>query len=349
MIGLSEKKKYFYPLPGQITFMIAQEFQGIDLLKITKRFIFTLFVVTLFGSVKSELSNQQQRVYGNYVFSYEAGDSLLLQRLISRVEPGLKELSVFFGEHSGGVITIYLTKSDRSYKDQAWHKIPEWSQAVAFTRERFIVMRLANAQEIKTAPQTLLHELVHMHIAQRMPTDRMPLWLNEGLAQYLSFKALTLDDKVLLANKLALKQILELSALDSMQNFSATKARLAYVQALSAVYYFEKKYKYNTLSLLVVNLARYHSINDAFRATIGIDFIDFERQWYEYLKKNYRWLVVLNIDNLLWVIMGLLAILAIYTVRRQNQKKISDWSDLEDNQLIEGNILPGQDEESNIE
>jgi len=317
------------------------------LLKTAKRFIFAIFVVTLFGSVKPGLSGQEQHVYGNYVFSYEAQDSLLLQRLISRIEPALKNLSVFFGEHSGGVITIYLTKSDQRYKDQAWHKIPEWSQAVAFTRERFIVMRLANAQEIKTAPQTLLHELVHMHIAQRMPTGRMPLWLNEGLAQYLSFKNLTLDDKVLLANKLALKQILELSALDSMQNFSATKARLAYVQALSAVNYFAKIYERNTLSLLVANLARHHSINDAFRATIGIDFIDFERHWYEDLKKNYRWLVVLNIDNLLWVTMGLLAILAIYAVRRRNRKKVAGWSDLEDNQLMSIDGLPEQDFEEN--
>lgn len=315
------------------------------MLKRTKGFIFAIFIVTLLVAVNTGLAGQEQRAYGNYIFSYESRDSLLLQKLISRVEPSLKDLADFFGEQSGGVVTIYLTKSNQRYKDQAWHKIPEWSQAVAFTRERFIVMRLANAQEIKTAPQTLIHELVHMHIAQRMPEGRMPIWVNEGLAQYLSYKDLTLDDKVLLANRLALKQILELSALDSMQNFSASKARLAYVQALSAVQYFVKEYDRHALSLLVANIARYHSVNDAFRATIGIDFIDFERHWYEEIKENYRWLVVLNIDNLIWVMMGLLALLAIYAVRRRNRKKISDWTDLEENQLIQGDVLPEQDKE----
>lgn len=337
------KRKKLLSIPGTNYLTETHELQGIDLLKVAKLYIFAIFVVTFFGTVKMGVCGQEQRVYGNYIFSYETQDSLLLKKLISRVEPALKKLTVFFRNQSGGVITIYLTKSNQRYKDKASHKIPEWSQAVAFTRERFIVMRLANAEEIKTAPQTLIHELVHMHIAQKVPAGRMPVWLNEGLAQYLSFKELTLEDKVLLANKLALKQIVELTTLDSMQNFSTTKARLAYVQALSAVQYFVTTYDVKTLRLLVENIARHHSVNDAFRKTIGIDFIDFERQWYEDIKGKYRWLVVLNIDNLIWVAMGLLAILAIYVVRQRNRKIISDWSDLE-NRQIETNQDTGIDE-----
>lgn len=334
-------KFIFIHYTKRLPLITTQMVQGFDLLKARKIYIFVTFVVTFLGSLKLALAGQAHTVYENYIFAYEAQDSVLVRKLVLKVKPALNELNEFFTQQTGGLITIYLTPSDSRYRKLTQNRIPEWSQAVAFTSQRFIVLRVASAEEVKTAPQTLLHELVHMHVAQKIPPGRMPLWLNEGLAQYLSNTELTLDDKVLLANKLALKQLLQLSALDSMQNFSAVKARLAYVQALSAVHFFVKTYDRPTLRFLIDNLALYHSANDAFRKTIGFDFIDFERQWYEDLKKNYRWLVILNIDNLIWVTMGMLAILAILAVRRRNQKKLAVWSEIESNDSSES-------EESNI-
>ena len=298
---------------------------GFDLLKTWKTIIFAALIGMTFCSLKNVSAAHLQSMNGKYDFVFDSADSLLVHKLIQKMKPSLERLENFFGRETGSVITIFLTPSRAEYRKRTHGALPEWSQAAAFTRQRFIVLRIASAEEIASAPQTLTHELVHIQIAEKTPPGRMPVWLNEGLAQYLSGKRLNLNDKVLLANALALKKIPPLAALDSLLSFGPQKARLAYIQALSAVHYFVKVNGRKQLRALVSSLALHHSINDAFKDVCGFDFIDFEINWYGDLKENYRFLVILNLDNIIWLSMGLLALLAIFVVRRRNRKKVKDW------------------------
>ncbi len=295
------------------------------MLKLPKTIIFAAFIVVTVCSLKNVAASHLQSMNGRYDFVFDPSDSLLVYKLTDRMKPALKRLGDFFGRESGSVITIFITQSEADYRRRTHNALPEWSQAAAFPGQRIIVLRLASAEEIASAPQTLTHELVHIHIAEKVLSGRMPVWLNEGLAQYLSEKKLNINDKVLLANALALKKIPPLSALDSLLSFGPQKAKLAYVQALSAVSYFVNANSEKQLSELITALALHHSINDAFKAVSGLDFIDFEINWYEDIQSKYRFLVVLNLDNFLWLSMGLLALVAIFAVRRRNRKKVEGW------------------------
>jgi len=161
--------------------------------------------------------------------------------------------------------------------------------------------------------------------------------LNEGLAQYFSEKEISLNDKVSLANALAAKKIMQLDALDSLFLFYPQKARLAYIQSLSAVHFFLQEHDLGKLQQLIRNLGKHRSVNDAFKATLGYDFIDFELYWYEDLNAKYRWLIWMNFDNLLWIMIVLLAILAIIAVRYRNRKKMTKWGEEE---LESGGLNP---------
>jgi len=295
------------------------------LLKYAKIIIFTLFIVTTifvhrnFAMVRKD--------YGSYEFVFEEDDSLLVRRLFEKVQLPLQNIERFFGGTLGSRTTILITKSRREYEKYTRRAVPEWSQAVAFTGQGLIVLRLATAEDIKSSPQVLLHELTHIFIAARYPEQRIPRWLNEGLAQYLSGQRLSVQQKVFLANAVSAKKIIALSAIDSVLGYSAPRAHLAYAQSLAAVDFIVRAYGRAKLRLLLDNMARYHSVNDAFKQTVGFDFIDFELAWYEDLYARYRWLVILNIDNFLWIFMGVLALLAIWVIRRRNRKKISSWEE----------------------
>lgn len=296
-----------------------------NLLKIYKTIIFAAFIGIVFCSLKSASAAHLQSMGGKYDFVFERSDSVLVNKLLERMQPSIEKLEDFFGRESGSIITVFITQSPAEYRKRTRGALPEWSQAAAFPRQRIIVMRLASAEEIAGARQTLTHELVHIHLAEKVPPGRLPVWLNEGLAQYLSGKELSLNDKVLLANALALKRIPPLAALDSLLSFSPQRARLAYIEALSATLYFANRHGGKALKELVAALALHHSVNDAFKAVTGIDFIDFEINWYEDIQSKYRFLIVLNLDNFLWLSMGLLALAAILAVRRRNRKKIESW------------------------
>jgi len=263
----------------------------------------------------------------NYHFFFEQDDSVFVATLVSRIESSLTDIEDFFSYRPQSVITIILTRSRAEYESYARRGLPEWSQAVAFTREKLIILKIETAEELKRSPEILLHELVHIFVADRFPGVRLPVWLNEGLAQYLSGYKFSLDDRIAIANALSVKKIMPLSEIDSLLDFSPMKARLAYLQSLAAVQFFVNEYGIHALQQLILKLAEHRSLDEAFSAAVGHDFIDFEIFWYEDLRSTNRWLILLNIENIIWVVMGVLAVTAIILVRLRNKRVIRSWED----------------------
>lgn len=299
------------------------------LLKRLKIFIFAIFIITFLGCPQLFAAQTKKIVQQRYWFIYAERDSLLLKQLIKRLEKDIVLIEDFFQKRSSAVITIYITRSETEYYKYASRAAPEWSQAVAFPDKNLVVLKIISAQDIKESARILLHELVHINLAARLQGKQIPVWLNEGLAQYLSADLLTFDDKIILANALAAKKILSFSEIDSLQKFSPSKARLAYIQSKSAVEFFIGRYGLDKLQLLILNCSKYRSINEAFKKTVGYDTLDFEIFWYSDLKEHYGWMFILNLDNLLWIAMGTLAIVAILTIRYRNRKKMRLWKEAE--------------------
>ena len=292
-----------------------------------KIIIFSAFIILLLGAVNTGASSKRVIKYDNYHFFFEQGDSVFVATLVSKIARSLTDIEKFFSYRPQSVITILLTRSRTEYEAYARRGLPEWSQAVAFTREKLIILKIETAEELTRSPEILLHELVHIFVAERFPGVRLPVWLNEGIAQYLSGYKLSLDDRITIANALSVKKIMPLSEIDSLFDFSPMKARLAYLQSLAAVQFFVSEYGADALQQLIQNFAESRSLNESFSAAVGHDFIDFEIFWYEDLRSKNRWLILLNIDHIIWVIMGVLAIMAIIFVHFRNKRVMRSWED----------------------
>lgn len=271
-------------------------------------------------------ADQESRIVQEYYrFRYDEGDRNLVDQLIDKVKPSLESMEVFFGRKPEKGITIILAKSVKRYRALAEVEIPEWSQAIAFTRQGRIVLNLSTAEAIQASPQILVHELLHIFLAAYYPEATIPVWLNEGLAQYFSTDKLTFEDKRLLATALSTGKLIDLSALDSVLTFGPAKAWLGYIEALSAVEYFIAAHGRDAIRIVLENLNDSAGIDEAFLKATGFDFIDFEIGWNAYLGDNYKWLVFLNFDNLLWVTIGLLFILALVAKRLHVRRTLRDW------------------------
>ena len=207
-----------------------------------------------------------------YTFHYRTSDSLLLKNLIEKIDPGFTQIENFFAERSAIKIQIYLTRSMSEFQLYASQSIPEWAQAVAFVNKRMIILRAADADELLRLPQVLLHELVHIYLGIILPQKRLPTWLHEGIAQYLSHETLTMDEQVFIANALYSDRINYLTGLDSMLAFSPMKARLGYALARSAVDYFVQENGLPALLEMIKALNK-QNLNQAFLSTTGKDFI----------------------------------------------------------------------------
>ena len=296
------------------------------MLKMLKIIIFATFIVTSIYPAKLNAGQTKKIIEGRYCFIYTNDDSLLVNQLVEQLRQHIVSIETFFEKFSQSVITIYVTRSEQEYYKYASCTVPEWSQAVAFPYKNLVVLKIISAQDIKKSGQVLLHELVHINLAALLQKREIPVWLNEGLAEYLSGDLLSFDNKITLANALLAKKIIRFADIDSLHNFNSVKARLAYIQSKAAVEFFVSRYGLEGLQHLVHNIAKYHSLNDAFRKTTGADVLDFEILWYADLKERYSWMVILNFDNLLWIGMGLLAVIAIIFIRQRNKKKIQSWT-----------------------
>ncbi len=266
----------------------------------------------------------------HYTVIFNASDRILVNKLLDKIGPSISQMESFFGESPGGMVTIIITRSKQEYRSYLVGKVPEWSQAVAFIGERLIVVRLERAEAISRLPRIMAHELSHILIAEMAPAERIPVWLNEGIAEYLSGDALSLQDKITIANAMQTGSIPPLETLDSLLAFQNQRAQLAYAQARTAVDYFIEQHGVAKLQQLLHNIGYYPSVNDAFEQTVGYDFIDFEIKWYQDLHDRYRWLVFLNLENILWMSITFLFVMALIVIRRRNKRRIRHWEEEED-------------------
>jgi len=302
------------------------------LLRADKIFIFATFLNIIYCSLTCMAADRNQLQLGKYTFIFPKPDSLLVQQLVGKIRVPLFQLENFFPERHSGDITVLIVRSEDDYHKYTPTETPYWSQAIARPAENLVVIKLTSAEMIAEAPRTILHELTHLLIANPENNASVPAWLNEGLAEYLSGSELSLDQKVLIANALATRDVIELMALDSLLNFHQTKAQLAYAEALSAVEFFILRHGANRIKMIVQSLNRGSSLDEAFNKAIGMDFLDFEISWYEYLNKTCRWLIILNLEGIILSSMAILALTAIIVVRWRNYKKVKKWEEKEKQQ-----------------
>ncbi|KAA3608790.1 MAG: hypothetical protein D8M58_18815 [Calditrichaeota bacterium] len=260
-----------------------------------------------------------------YKIYHNPADLALVEKLIKKTGERVKGIENFFGIKPKSEIHIYLTKSDAEFQSYSADGFPEWAQAIAFVNKKIIIIRVANADEINRLPQVFLHELVHIYLGIQYSNTNVPTWLHEGIAQWLSNENLTADEQVLIANALYSDRLKNLAALDSMFVFSSNQARLGYALARSAVDYFIREYDDRALLEILDLLEKRESLNGAFKKSTGRDFIDFEVGWYAFIDEQYKWMVLLNVPDLVWVLLVVLFLAAVIRMRIKNKKTVLSW------------------------
>lgn len=302
------------------------------MLKLNKITIFASYLILII-SINLFAAPKQTSQYENYHFVYEAKDSIYVQRLVFKIEKQLNTIESFFNYKPKSIITVIITRSEAEYVLYSDNVIPEWSQALALTKEKIILLKIISADDIIQSPEILLHEIVHIFFEDRIANQRIPVWLHEGIAQYLSGYELTINDRIHLANALTSNNIVTLTGMDTLFTFGQTKARLAYIEALTAIQFIVKNHGVEGLKTLIQNLNKNISINEAFEKSFSYDFIDFEIYWYEKIQSQNRWLIILNFKNILWIFIVMLAILTIIIIKIKNYKLEKSWDD--DSNLVE--------------
>jgi len=286
-------------------------------------FIFSFFPIT-------HTLSQSQKVefrYENFRIIYPAEEENLSKIVIQNLETRVTQYESFFAMPLKGIVIIEIPGSPAEYQAGLQERLPIWSNGYFSSSRKAIILKkpewYMNPEDFGVV---FRHELVHAYFHSKFQVTPTPLWLNEGLAEYLAGKWIGIEEGMLLSNALFSKNLVTLTDLDSLNYFNSMRARLAYLESLTAVTFLENQLRQNGVSWqhffdLILN----HGFEESLKLTTSYDLIDFEIAWYRWLKETYRWFLIFNWENLIWLIIIIILLGSMYGIRYRNRKILEEW------------------------
>ncbi len=263
---------------------------------------------------------------GNIKIYTNDRDSIVAGFLAGSVIENQERIEKFFSYKIDAPVIIVLAYSEARFREQGGLHIPDWSAAVAIPEKRFIMLKPADYFDPELYTVSLLHELAHIYMAEKLEENSVPLWLNEGIAMYISNKSLNWTESTIAGNAVLGNNLLSFSDIDDLIRFSAGLAQIAYIQSFLSVQYFIDIYGEHELKNLINAVAGGISVNEFLSIQLGLDYNDFESNALEWIKDKYWWMIFLQFENLLWILILLLVVTAIVIVKIRNRRKITEWT-----------------------
>ena len=230
----------------------------------------------------NEEASYREGESSHFQLRYNGAQSPLLAREV------LRTLERHFGEIESA---LNFSPTERIgvilYTEQAFVDVtraPGWAGALNDGRIRVPVQGLTSMTA--ELSRTLKHELTHSFVFQKT-RERCPVWLNEGIAQYLEGKRSE-------ENAAALVQIYESGRGVSFAMMEGSwiglppqAAGYAYAWSLAAVEYMIQSGGMGDIERVLGRLPSSSSAEEAVRGVIRSDYADLEKSTSAWLKKTY--------------------------------------------------------------
>lgn len=143
---------------------------------------------------------------------------------------------------------------------------------------------LPRGDELESFRQVLRHEYAHVLIRQLAP--ECPIWLNEGVAQYLERKTTRgAIERLLYAQRSRRLPLHEIPA-RLWEVDDEELARQSYLQGLGFVAYLADRFHEFRLRLVLGAIAEEHSVTRAFERVYGATLETLEGQWWQELEER---------------------------------------------------------------
>ncbi|MCE5314818.1 MAG: peptidase MA family metallohydrolase [Armatimonadota bacterium] len=175
------------------------------------------------------------------------------------------------------------------------------------------------------ANETIAHEVTHAVIFRILGANvsDLPLWVNEGIAQYESEEFPDADNSVV-AEAAADVRLIPLD--DLSKAFPENNTHLAYAESASAIRYMVKHHGKSSLKALLHEMAIGNSFDRAMIKSTRRSGERFAQDWESSVSRNYATLKFTRIAmGTIPIIMAILAIIAYFVRRKQKIEAARQW------------------------
>ncbi len=252
---------------------------------------------------------------GKLTLMSDKGDSTLLRNALEQIREEQQYYQALFGLSLKSELEIRFYYNPDKVGSRL-HSVPYWSAGIARAGSEILIYGRNRNQWLST----LKHELFHALLGQNEVS--VPVWLNEGLAQWQAGQ-MDWGGFMELGTATARGNLIPLVDLDVILSFNHKRANLAYAQALDATRFLIKRHGESILPYLL--RADELGFRERFTAETGEDLINFEIAWREKLEQQFWFFKISRIPGILWAVSPLIVILAWYLKRRRGKQKLEEW------------------------
>ena len=252
----------------------------------------------------------------------------ILQNAYQRISLTLQD-SLFY------VTDVYIADTDEEFQSKTKTSFPDWGIGCAIPERHLIVVKSPiKFRYGKSLKQVLEHELAHIFLHKKVKDERVPRWLDEGFAMMQSHEW-TLGQDIVVARAVFTNSIFPLSKIESLNQFNQNQANLAYTLSFLAVSYILREYGEEGFVQVVDLLSRGDDLDQVFLKSTGSDYIDFQMEFYDYIKNRYQWISLLGDTYFFWLSLAFLIILLYLLKKRYTKKILKRWEEEEKSQTDE--------------
>jgi len=162
---------------------------------------------------------------------------------------------------------------------------PDWAGAMAFP-DYNVILTAINDTNLDWALDALPHEVAHLLIGEAVfgPFGDIPLWLNEGLAQYTEMPIATYL-QASLAEAIRSNDFIPIRNLSDRFPADQASANLAYAESASLVNYMIQNYGWETMRSLLAVFKEGATYDKALLQVYQLDVNGLDAAWRASLKK----------------------------------------------------------------
>ena len=291
------------------------------------RTLFSLFLFWLGSSYVFGGSEWRRLVHGSFAIHCHEEDVNSGEKVMSIAEDNLPRIMRDLGLPTAGNITIIIASSEKEFDVLTGGQIPDWGIGAADPLRATLFLKSPRfARPEANLGKIVIHEMCHVLVGMAVGGKKVPRWFDEGVALYESGER-GIEGAILLARSLWAEEILWLDEIDGVLDFHRGKADLAYQESLSTVDYLVGKYGKDILARIVGALREGKGMDEAMLSTVGIGFQDFQMDWYQAMKKKYRWYVLLDFPLVFSTLAVVLFLSAFIVTLRRIRRKRRLWEE----------------------
>lgn len=264
----------------------------------------------------------------HFVFFFHPRDGRIIRSLIDDAEAMRSEVVEDLGIDFSGIIKVYLAPSARGYQEmQPDRWVPSWSAGVAYPSSNVIILKSPRA--IRGGHMDLnkvfKHELTHIAVGRAFRgSERVPRWLDEGLAMYES-REWDLSRISTIARAVLTDSLIPLSEITTGFPEEAARAELAYAQSFYLVAFLVNKYGRESFHRFIRKYSAGKSLEDVLLSVYGLRWNMFEERWRDYLKLRFSWFPIITSTTTLWFLISVVFIIGYVRKRRAGRRLLEEW------------------------